>query len=48
MKNYILSFLLLTTASLGYAQKVTIGGVIRAKADGETVIGATVKADSIP
>lgn len=46
MKNYILSFLLLTTASLGYAQKVTIGGVIRAKTDGETVIGATVKADS--
>jgi len=46
MKNYILSLLLLTAGGLTYAQKVTIGGVVKSRADGETVIGATVKADS--
>ena len=46
MKHYILSLLFIATASISYAQKVTIGGVIKSKKNGETVIGATVKADS--
>jgi hypothetical protein len=46
MKKYISGLLLLISASITYAQKVTIGGTIKSKADGETVIGATVKADS--
>lgn len=46
MKHYILSLLFLATASITYAQKVTIGGTIISKKNGETVIGASVKADS--
>ncbi|KAA5537401.1 TonB-dependent receptor [Taibaiella lutea] len=46
MKKYISGLLLLVSASITYAQKVTIGGIIKSKSDGETVIGATVKADS--
>jgi len=46
MKKYISGLLLLLSASIAHAQKVTVGGIIKSKADGETVIGATVKADS--
>lgn len=47
IKTY--AFGLLLTAAPAFAlaqQKITIGGVIKAKSDGETVIGAAVKAGS--
>lgn len=48
MKNYVLCLLLLCSSLVSFAQrKVTIGGVIKSKSDGETVIGASVKADTI-
>lgn len=48
MKNYILCLLLTCSAFVSVAQrKVTIGGVIKSKSNGETVIGASVKADSV-
>jgi hypothetical protein len=46
MKKYISGLLLLVSATITYAQRVTIGGVIKSQSDGETVIGAAVKADS--
>lgn len=46
MKKYISGLLLLVSSGITYAQKVTIGGVIKSQSDGETVIGAAVKADS--
>ncbi len=47
MKNYVLCLLLICSVFTAAAQrKVTIGGVIKSKSNGETVIGASVKADS--
>ena len=47
MKNYVLCLLLICSAFTAVAQrKITIGGVIKSKSNGETVIGASVKADS--
>lgn len=48
MKNHILSLLFVSGAIVCTAQqKVTVGGIIKSKANGETVIGATVKADTV-
>jgi hypothetical protein len=48
MKNYILSLLFVSGATVCTAQqKVTVGGVVKSKSNGETVIGATVKADTV-
>jgi hypothetical protein len=48
MKNYILSLLFVSATIVCAAQqKVTVGGTIKSKANGETVIGATVKADTV-
>ena len=42
MKRSLLIFLLMITGSVLYAQKFTVSGYIRDKADGEALIGATV------
>ncbi|MFA6058002.1 MAG: TonB-dependent receptor [Taibaiella sp.] len=48
MKNYILSLLFISGAVVCSAQqKVTVGGVVKSKSNGETVIGATVKVDTV-
>lgn len=48
MKNYCLTLLLTCSAFVAMAQKkVTIGGVIKSKSNGETMIGASVKVDSV-
>lgn len=47
MRNLIITSLLVGAGCISsYAQKVTVGGVVISKENGETVIGATVKADS--
>jgi len=46
-KNYALVFLLAAPCLAMAQQKVTVGGVIKAKSDGETVIGASVKAGNL-
>jgi hypothetical protein len=48
MKHYILSLLFVSGAIVCTAQqKVTVGGVIKSKSNGETVIGASIKADTV-
>jgi hypothetical protein len=48
MKNYILSLLFVSGAVVCTAQqKVTVGGVVKSRSNGETVIGASVKADTV-
>lgn len=48
MKNYILSLLFISGAVVCSAQqKVTVGGVVKSKSNGETVIGASVKVDTV-
>lgn len=48
MKNHILSLLFVSgTVVCTAQQKVTVGGVVKSKSNGETVIGATIKADTV-
>jgi hypothetical protein len=48
MKHYFLSLLCVSVVTAATAQQnVTIGGVIKSKSNGETVIGASVNADTI-
>ncbi|HYX07689.1 MAG TPA: TonB-dependent receptor [Bacteroidales bacterium] len=47
MKQSLLIFLLMITGSVLHAQKLTISGYIRDKADGEALIGATVYVDEL-
>jgi len=48
MKNYCFILLLTCSAFMASAQKkVTVGGVVKSKSNGETVIGASIKVDSV-